>query len=41
MFTGIIEEKGKVLKMEPDKLHIRAQKVLEGKDVSYRQSAGI
>ena len=33
MFTGIIEEKGKVLKMEPDKLHIRAQKVLEGTKV--------
>lgn len=33
VFTGIIEEKGKVLKMEPDKLHIRAQKVLEGTKV--------
>ncbi len=33
MFTGIIEEKGKVLRTEPDKLHIRAQKVLEGTKV--------
>ena len=33
VFTGIIEEKGKVLRTEPDKLHIRAQKVLEGTKV--------
>ena len=30
MFTGIIEETGKLLRAEPEKLHIQAKKVLEG-----------
>ncbi len=30
MFTGIIEETGKLLRTEPGKLHIQAKKVLEG-----------
>lgn len=30
MFTGIIEETGKVLRVEPGKIHIQAEKTLEG-----------
>ena len=30
MFTGIIEETGKILHIGPDRLHIQAKKVLEG-----------
>lgn len=30
MFTGIVEETGKVLRVEPGKIHIQAEKTLEG-----------
>lgn len=33
MFTGIIEETGKILRTEPGKLHIQAKKVLDGTKV--------